>query len=70
VRLWDPRTGAARGPAWPAEGGAVLSVSFSLDGSVLATSGSDGIAALWDIGSGKANRRAADRPLKLGGGGP
>jgi WD40 repeat protein len=31
----------------------VLSVSFSLDGSVLATSGSDGTAALWDIGSGK-----------------
>jgi WD40 repeat protein len=28
-------------------------VSFSLDGSVLATSGSDGTAALWDVGSGK-----------------
>jgi WD40 repeat protein len=53
VRLWDPRTGAARGPAWAASGGAVLSVSFSLDGSVVATSGSDGTAVLWDIGSGK-----------------
>ena len=31
----------------------MLSVSFSLDGSVLAISGSDGTAALWDIGSGK-----------------
>jgi len=53
VRLWDPRTGAARGPAWAAAGGPVMSVSFSLDGSVLAISGSDGTAALWDIGSGK-----------------
>jgi WD40 repeat protein len=31
----------------------VLSVSVNLDGRVLATSGSDGTAALWDIGSGK-----------------
>ena len=31
----------------------VLSVSFSPDGSVLATSGDDGTAALWDVGSGK-----------------
>jgi WD40 repeat protein len=53
VRLWDPRTGAARGPAWAAAGGPVLSVSFSPDGSVLATSRDDGTAALWDIGSGK-----------------
>jgi WD40 repeat protein/DNA-binding SARP family transcriptional activator len=53
VRLWDPRTGAARGPAWAVGGGAVLSVSFNLDGRVLATSGSDGTVALWDIGSGK-----------------
>jgi WD40 repeat protein/DNA-binding SARP family transcriptional activator len=53
VRLWDPRTGAARGTAWAAAGGPVLSVSFSPDGSVLATSGSDGTAALWDIGSEK-----------------
>ena len=53
VQLWDPHTGAARGPAWVAAGGAVMSVSFSRDGSVLATSGSDGTAALWDVGSGK-----------------
>jgi WD40 repeat protein/DNA-binding SARP family transcriptional activator/ABC-type cobalamin/Fe3+-siderophores transport system ATPase subunit len=53
VRLWDPRTSAARGPAWAAAGGPVLSVSFSRDGSVLATSGSNGTAALWDVGSGK-----------------
>jgi WD40 repeat protein len=53
VRLWDPRTGAARGPAWAAAVEPLLSVSFSLDGSVLATSGSDGTAALWDVGSGK-----------------
>jgi WD40 repeat protein/DNA-binding SARP family transcriptional activator len=53
VRLWDPHTGAARGPAWTAQGGSVLSVSFSPDGNVLATSGSDGTAALWDIVSGK-----------------
>jgi WD40 repeat protein len=31
----------------------VLSMSFSPDGSVLATSGDDGTAALWDIASGK-----------------
>ena len=53
VRLWDPHTGAARGPAWTAEGGGLVSMSFSPDGSVLATSGDDGTAALWDIGSGK-----------------
>jgi WD40 repeat protein/DNA-binding SARP family transcriptional activator/energy-coupling factor transporter ATP-binding protein EcfA2 len=53
VRLWDPHTGAARGPAWTAQGGMVLSMSFSPDGSVLATSGDDGTAALWDIASGK-----------------
>jgi WD40 repeat protein len=53
VRLWDPHTGAARGPGWTAGGGAVLSATFSPDGSVLATSSSDGTAALWDISSGK-----------------
>jgi WD40 repeat protein len=53
VRLWDPHTGAARGPGWTAGGGAVLSASFSPDGSVLAISSSDGTAALWDISSGK-----------------
>jgi WD40 repeat protein len=53
VRLWNPHTGAARGPGWTAGGGAVLSASFSPDGSVLATSGSDGTATLWDISSGK-----------------
>jgi WD40 repeat protein len=31
----------------------VISTSFSSDGSVLATSGSGGTAALWDVGSGK-----------------
>jgi WD40 repeat protein len=30
-----------------------MSTSFSPDGSVLATSGSEGTTALWDIGSGK-----------------
>jgi WD40 repeat protein/DNA-binding SARP family transcriptional activator len=53
VRLWDPRTGAAHGPALAAGREAVLSVSFSPDGSMLATSGSDGTVALWDISSGK-----------------
>jgi WD40 repeat protein/DNA-binding SARP family transcriptional activator len=53
VRLWDPRTGAARGPAWTVGGGPVPSVSFSPDSSVLATSGSEGAATLWDVRSGK-----------------
>jgi WD40 repeat protein len=53
VRLWDPRTGAARGPAWPAERGGVESMSFNLDGSMLATSGSGGTTTLWDSGSAK-----------------
>jgi WD40 repeat protein len=37
----------------------VLSVSFSPDGSVLATSGSDGTAALWDT----ASRKQIGAPL-------
>jgi WD40 repeat protein/DNA-binding SARP family transcriptional activator len=54
VRLWDAHTGAARGPAWTAEGGGIVSMSFSPDdSSVIATSGSDGTAALWDSGSAK-----------------
>jgi WD40 repeat protein/DNA-binding SARP family transcriptional activator len=53
VRLLDPHAGKSRGPAWLAEDLAVISTSFSSDGSVLATSGSGGTAALWDIGSGK-----------------
>jgi WD40 repeat protein/DNA-binding SARP family transcriptional activator len=59
VRLWDPHSGAARGPAWTAQGGWVLSVNFSPDGSVLATSGDDGTAALWDI----ASRKRIGAPL-------
>jgi WD40 repeat protein/DNA-binding SARP family transcriptional activator len=53
VRLWDPHSGAARRPAWLAEGGGIVSMSLSPDGGMLATSGSDGTAALWDIGSAK-----------------
>lgn len=53
MRLWDPRTGAARGPAWVAEAGEVASRSFSPDGSILTTSGSEGTTALWDVRSGK-----------------
>jgi WD40 repeat protein len=53
VRLWDPHTGAAHGPAWVAEAGEVVSRSFSPDGTILATSGSDGTTALWDVRSGK-----------------
>jgi DNA-binding beta-propeller fold protein YncE len=53
VRLWDPRTGSARGPAWVAEAGEAASRSFSPDGSILATSGNEGTTTLWDVRSGK-----------------
>jgi WD40 repeat protein len=52
VRLFDPRTGAAR-TAWAAGGGGVVSMSFNLDGSILATAGSDGTTTLWDSSSAK-----------------
>jgi WD40 repeat protein len=52
VRLFDPRTGAARA-AWAAGGEGVVSMSFNLDGSILATSGNDGTMTLWDYGSAK-----------------
>jgi WD40 repeat protein/DNA-binding SARP family transcriptional activator len=52
VRLWDPRTGAAR-RTWVAQAGFVLSTVYSPDGTVLATSGTDGTAALWDVRSAK-----------------
>jgi WD40 repeat protein len=51
-RLWDPSTGAPRGPAWLARGGPVLTTSFSPDGRMLATSGL-GSAELWDAASEK-----------------
>jgi WD40 repeat protein len=53
VQLWDPHTGEVRSPAWVAEDGEVMSMSFSPDGSVLATAGSEGTATLWDVGSRK-----------------
>jgi WD40 repeat protein len=40
-----------RSPAWVAEDEAVMSMSFSPDGSVLATAGSEGTATLWNVGS-------------------
>jgi WD40 repeat protein len=51
-RLWDPSTGTPRGRAWVAQGGPVITASFSLDGLMLVTSGV-GSARLWDAASGK-----------------
>src|SRR4029453_12864286 len=53
VQLWEPHTGEVRSPAWVAQDEAVMSMSFSPDGSVLATAGSEGTATLWDVGSRK-----------------
>jgi WD40 repeat protein len=53
MRLWEPRTGMPRGPAWAAIDGAAMGTSFSPDSSVLAISGSEGTTALWDVRSGK-----------------
>jgi hypothetical protein len=46
-----------------------MSTSFSPDGSVLATSGSEGATALWDIGSRKQIGAPLTGPPKPGGGG-
>jgi WD40 repeat protein/DNA-binding SARP family transcriptional activator len=51
-RLWDPTTGTPRGPAWMAQGGPVMTASFSPDDRMLATSGL-GSAELWDASSRK-----------------
>jgi WD40 repeat protein/DNA-binding SARP family transcriptional activator len=52
VALWDTRSGAPRGRVWPAHSAGVATVTFSPDGKLLATSGGDGSAALWDLADG------------------
>ena len=57
VRLWNPATGRAAGPALLAGTGAgagVKAVAFSPDGKLLATVDADGTMRLWDPATGRA----------------
>jgi WD40 repeat protein len=52
VHLWDVRSGKLVRELEQNVGNAVWSLEFSPDGSVLAMSGGDAFASLWDVGTG------------------
>ena len=52
VRLWDASSGEARAEL-KGHSGEVSSCSFSLDGAVIVSGGSDGVVRLWDVSSGE-----------------
>ena len=55
-----------RSPAWDAEDRAVMSMSFSPDGSVLATAGSEGTATLWESAPESESARRCPAPQARG----
>jgi WD40 repeat protein len=55
VALWDAVTGAPKGPL-TGHDGAITSVSFSRDGTKLATGSEDGTVKVWDLASGQSSQ--------------
>ena len=60
IRFWNVATREPLGPPLSAHDGYILSVAFSPDGKIFASSGSDGALILWDA----ATRQALGAPLR------
>ena len=50
IALWDPASGAAIDPAWPAHDGEISALAFTPDGRTLVSAGhNDGTIRFWDV---------------------